>query len=165
MKTIKMNKVLIALDYDPSAQKVAEVGFSLARNGEVEFTILHVISEPSKYSLHKHITIMGFAGHIDAAPSQFDSVDGIKNISRLYLEKTKHHLGDNFIQTLVMEGDIVDSILKTAKDSHADIIVMGFQSQKPLENLSKVSVTEKVLRKSTLPLFIIPTSDGNYNSK
>jgi hypothetical protein len=31
MKTNKMKKVLIALDYDPTAQKVAEVGFSLAK--------------------------------------------------------------------------------------------------------------------------------------
>jgi len=27
MKTIKMKKILIALDYNPTAQKVAEVGF------------------------------------------------------------------------------------------------------------------------------------------
>jgi len=27
----KMKKVLIALDYDPTAQKVAEIGFSIAK--------------------------------------------------------------------------------------------------------------------------------------
>ena len=31
MKTIKMKKVLIALDYNPTAQKVAETGYSLAK--------------------------------------------------------------------------------------------------------------------------------------
>ena len=31
MKTNKMKKVLIALDYYPTAQKVAEEGFSLAK--------------------------------------------------------------------------------------------------------------------------------------
>jgi len=31
MKTIKMNRVLIALDYNPTAQKVAELGFSMAK--------------------------------------------------------------------------------------------------------------------------------------
>lgn len=159
MKTINMNKVLIALDYDPSAQKVAEVGFSLAKKGEIEFTILHVISEPSKYSLHKHITIMGFAGHKDVIPSQFESVEGLKNVSRLYLEKTKHHLGDNFIQTLVMEGDIADTISKTANDLHVDVIVLGFQKKKAMDNSSKVSVTEKILHQTSVPLFIIPIND------
>jgi hypothetical protein len=39
MKTNKMKKVLIALDYNPTAQKVAEVGFSMAKsmNAEVIF--------------------------------------------------------------------------------------------------------------------------------
>ena len=164
MKTININKVLIALDYDPSAQKVAEVGFSLAKKGEIEFTILHVISDPSKYSLHKHITIMGFGGHNDDIPTKLESVDGLKNISRLYLEKTKHHLGDNYIQTLVLEGDIAEKILETSKDLNIDVIVLGFQNQKPKEDLSIVSVTEKVLQHTNIPLFIIPTND-DHNSK
>lgn len=163
MKTIKMSKVLIALDFDPSAQKVAEVGFSLTKNEGTEFTILHVISDPSKYTLHKHITIMGFAGHRDVSQSQLENADGIKNVSRLYLEKTKHHLGDKFIQTLVMEGDITDSILKTANEISADVIVMGFQNRKTLNSISSESVTEKVLHQSSKPLLIIPTKDGNYN--
>ncbi|RPH29204.1 MAG: universal stress protein [Bacteroidales bacterium] len=159
MKTIKMNKVLIALDYDPSAQKVAEVGFSLAKKGEIEFTILHVISEPSKYSLHKHITIMGFGGNNEVAPSQLESVDGLKNVSRLYLEKTKHHLGDNYIQTLVLEGDIAEKILATSKELNVDVIVLGFQSNKKRENLSDLSITENILHRTHIPLFIIPTDD------
>ncbi|WP_179214525.1 hypothetical protein [Flavobacterium psychrophilum] len=31
-----MNKVLIALDYNPTAQKIAEVGFSLAKSMNAE---------------------------------------------------------------------------------------------------------------------------------
>src|SRR5665648_427725 len=50
MKTNKMKKVLIALDYDPTAQKVAEVGFSMAKDMNAEVTLLHVISDPAYYS-------------------------------------------------------------------------------------------------------------------
>jgi len=32
MKPNKMKKILIALDYNPTAQKVAEVGFSIAKS-------------------------------------------------------------------------------------------------------------------------------------
>lgn len=32
----KMKKVLIALDYDPTAQKVAEIGFSIAKAMKAE---------------------------------------------------------------------------------------------------------------------------------
>jgi len=49
MKTIKMKKVLIALDYNPTAQKVAEVGFSMAKSMNAEITLLHVITDPVFY--------------------------------------------------------------------------------------------------------------------
>jgi nucleotide-binding universal stress UspA family protein len=40
---------------------------------------------------------------------------------------------------------------------HADMIILGSHSQKWLENIVMGSVTEEVLRQSTIPLFIIPT--------
>lgn len=162
MKEIKIEKVLIAIDYDPSAQKVAEVGLSLSRNGETEFTILHVITESNKYSLNKHITIMGFGGNNEVAPSKLESIDDIKNEVLLYLEKTKHHLGDKYIQTIVVEGDITESILRTAKDLHVDVIVLGFQKNNPRESSSDLSITENILHKTHIPLFVIPTNEANH---
>jgi nucleotide-binding universal stress UspA family protein len=50
MKTIKMKKVLIALDYNPTAQKVAEVGFSMAKSMNAEVSLLHVIADGSSTS-------------------------------------------------------------------------------------------------------------------
>lgn len=41
MKANKMNKVLIALDYNLTAQKVAEAGFSMAKSMNAEITLLH----------------------------------------------------------------------------------------------------------------------------
>ena len=45
-----MKKVLIALDYDPTAKKVAEVGFEFAKAMGAEVVLLHVISDPVYYS-------------------------------------------------------------------------------------------------------------------
>ena len=49
MKTKKISKVLIALDYDPTAQKVAEIGFSYAKSMEAEVILLHIIADPIYY--------------------------------------------------------------------------------------------------------------------
>ena len=65
MKTIKMKKVLIALDYDPTAQKVAEVGFSMAKSMKAEVILLHVITDPVLYATAGYSPIMGFNGYID----------------------------------------------------------------------------------------------------
>jgi nucleotide-binding universal stress UspA family protein len=157
MKTIKMKKVLIALDYDPTAQKVAEVGFSLAKTMGAEVILMHVISDPVYYSSTEFSPIMGYTGTLDIGSMQLVSADELKNAAQHFLDKSKLHLGDKTIQTQVKEGDFADSILKTAKDLHADIIVMGSHSRRWLENIVMGSVTEEVLHHTSIPLFIIPT--------
>jgi nucleotide-binding universal stress UspA family protein len=157
MKTIKMNRVLIALDYNPTAQKVADLGFSMAKAMNAEVILLHVITDPIFYSTAGYSPIMGFTGYMDMAPVQFESIDGLINASLQFLEKSKHHLGDKTIRTLVKEGDFADAILETAKEVKADIIVVGSHSRKWLENIVMGSVTEKVLHNTSIPLFIVPT--------
>jgi nucleotide-binding universal stress UspA family protein len=161
MKTEKMKKVLIALDYDPTAQKVAELGFSMAKAMNAEVILLHVISDPVYYSSTEYSPIMGFTGYMNMDPLQLDSTDGLKKASRHFLEKSKNHLGDKSIHTMIGEGDLAESILKVAKSQHVDIIVMGSHSRKWLENIVMGSVTEKVLHHTAIPLFIIPTKKLN----
>ncbi len=161
MKTNKMKKVLIALDYNPTAQKVAEVGYAMAKSMEAEVVLVHVISDPVFYSTSGYSPIMGFGGYMDMGPIQLDSIDGLKNASLQFLDKSREHLGDKNIQTMVKEGDFADAILKAAKEVHADIIVVGSHSRKWLENIVMGSVTENVLHHTSVPLFIVPTKKQN----
>src|SRR5450759_2169466 len=161
MKTDKVKKVLIALDYNPTAQKVAEEGFSMAKAMKAEIILLHVISDPVYYSSTEYSPIMGFNGFMDRGMMQLDSLNALKEAALNFLDKSRHHLGDKSIQTLIKEGDFADSILNAAKEVHADIIILGSHSRKWLENVVMGSVTEKVLRHTPIPLFIIPTKKQN----
>lgn len=151
MKTKKIKKVLIALDYDPTAKKIAEEGFSLAKSMGAEVILLHVVVDLVQYSV----------SYLNMGPLQLDSVADLNHASLLFLEKTKKHLGDENIQTLVKEGDFANSILEASKSLQVDLIVMGSHSQKWLENILMGSVAEKVLHHTTIPLFIIPTKSLN----
>jgi nucleotide-binding universal stress UspA family protein len=155
MKALK-KKILIAIDYNSTAQKVAEEGFALARLIKADIVLIHVISDPVNYTSDEHITIMGFVGFQDIIPFQNDNKEAVLKQSWEFLKKTRQHLGDESIQIVVKEGDIAESVLKTATDLDADIIVMGSHSRKCLEKAILGSVTEKVLSKTTLPLFIVP---------
>ncbi len=157
MKTTKLNKVLIALDYDPTAQKVAEVGFSMASAMKAEVTLLHIISDPVYYSSSAYSPIMGMSSELVPFPVQMDTIEGLKGVSLNFLEKFKHHLGDDEIKIMVEEGDFASVIVNTAKSIHADVIVMGSHSKKWLENIVLGSVTADVLRQTSVPLFVIPT--------
>jgi len=157
-----MKKVLIALDYDPTAQKVAETGFKLAKTLRAEVILLHVIANSTYYSMPEYSSIMGFNGI--GVWNLLQDDDDLKKTAIQFLEKSKIHLGDDSIQTLVKDSDPAKSILEAAEDLHANIIVMGSHSRKWLENIIMGSVTEKVLKHTTIPVFIVPTKQ-NKNKK
>lgn len=157
MKKDKMKKVLIALDYNPTAQKVAETGFLLAKTMGAEVILIHVLTDPLFYTSLEHVTVMGFVGTIDTSPLQINTIDGLKEASQHFLDKSKQHLGDEAIQTILKEGDYAESILQTAKDLKVDVIVMGSHSHRWLDEILIGSVTERVLHHTNIPLFIIPT--------
>jgi nucleotide-binding universal stress UspA family protein len=151
-----MKKVLIAIDYDVTAQKIAEEGFSFAKQMNARVILLHVIADPAYYSSLEYSPITGFAGYMDMSNNQLDSIKGLLKASKLYLEKTKKHLGDKKIKTIVKEGDFAATILDTANELRADVLVMGSHSRNWLENIVMGSVTEKVLHGIKVPLLIIP---------
>ena len=152
-----MKKVLIALDYNPTAQKVAEEGYALAKAMHADVTLIHIISEPITYSSNIYSPIMGFSGYMDLDFMQSDIIVGIKKTSEYFLNKTKQHLGDDHIKTLIGEGDFATSILEAAKEIGADLIVIGTHSHRWLDKILVGSVAEKILSHTTIPLFIIPT--------
>lgn len=152
-----MKKILIALDYDPTAQKVAEQGYSLAKDMGAEVILMHVVTDPTYYTSTDYSPIMGFGGYMDVAQLYPTPTDGLKLASQHFLEKAKHHLKDDDIRITIKEGDIADSILKTAKEVHANIIVVGSHSRKWLENIVIGSVARDVLNDTKIPIYIIPT--------
>jgi len=154
MKTTKIKAVLIALDYNPTSQKVAEFGYAVAKSMDAEVTLLHVLINPT--TLYESASANMGAWQMNAA-NIVETHQIIVNSSHIFLERAKKHLGNESIKTIQKEGDTAQMILETATEINADCIVMGSHSQKWLENIIMGSVTEEVLRKTTIPMFIVPT--------
>ena len=161
MKINDKKKVLIALDYDPTAQKVAESGFALAKEMGAKIILLHIISDLLYYYSPEYSPFMGFSGTMASFPIHAKGSEGLIKAGRSFLNKTKLHLGDKAIQTVIKEGDLSETILNTAKELKVNIIVMGSHSRKWLEKIVMGSVTESVLNHTSLPLYIVPTRSGS----
>ncbi|HEV2832218.1 MAG TPA: universal stress protein [Hanamia sp.] len=155
-----MKKVLIALDFDPSAQRIAETGYELAKSMNARAILLHVVADATYYSSLNYSPIMGFDSFSNLDIVQTDAVTGLKEAAQNYLDKSKHYLGDETIETIIKDGDFGEGILEAAKEMKADIIVMGTHSRSGLDKILMGSVAEKVLHKSSIPLFIIPTKNA-----
>jgi len=156
-----MKKILIALDYDPTAQVIAEKGMTIAKAMGAEVTLLHVMADPVYYADANYSPIMGFTGYMDIDVLQKDVTSAIKKESLVFLERTRQHLADDTIKILVTEGDFADSILDIAKETGAGIIVLGSHSRSWLNDILVGSVTEKVLRKTEIPVYIVPTKEAS----
>lgn len=151
-----MKKVLIALDYNPDAQKIAEAGYALSKSLCAHAILLHVTSDAPYYSSLNYSPIMGFDGFSNLDVVQTNTVEELKSVAQKYLDKTKKHLGDDTIQTVLKDGEFDETILQTANEMKVDIIVLGTHSRKGLGKILLGSVAEKVLHHTTIPLFIIP---------
>lgn len=158
-----MKKVLIALDYDPPAQKIAETGYALAKDMNAEVFLLHVVSEAVYYSSSNYSPIMGYEGFNNLDMISMANVEELRKAAGDYLDKSKQYLKDISIQTLIKEGDFADGILEAAKEINADIIVMGSHGRHGLDKVLLGSVAEQVLHKTEIPLFIIPTKKTENN--
>lgn len=55
-----MKKILIALDYDPTAQKITAAGYELAKAMNAQSILLHVTSYATYYSSLNYSPIIGF---------------------------------------------------------------------------------------------------------
>ena len=152
-----MKTILIALDYNPSAQKVAEIGISIGENSNAEITLLHVIQDPSYYGSTVYDPVMGFGGYTSLDLLAPDILDELKRTSLNFLDKSRLHIGNADIKILVREGSVADTILQVAKEINADVIVIGSHSKRWLENILMGSIAEYVLHHTSLPLLIIPT--------
>jgi nucleotide-binding universal stress UspA family protein len=155
-----MKKVLIAIDYNPTAQHIAKKGYELAQSMHAEVILLHVVADYTYYSSLDYSPIMGFDSFSNLGVLQTNTVTELQNAAEDYLNKTKRFLGDDTIRTVVKDGDSGQAIINAAKEFEADVIVMGSHSRRGLEKILMGSVAEKVLRNSGLPLFIIPVVEN-----
>lgn len=152
-----MKNILIALDLDTTAQKVAAIGSSFGDNTNTVITLLHVVADPAYYKTTIYDPTLIFGSSTNLNLRGPDGLHKLKKTSMEFLEKAKHQLGNTQIKTLVKEGSIAETILTVSKELDADTIVMGSHSKRWLENILMGSITEYVLHRTSIPLLIIPT--------
>jgi nucleotide-binding universal stress UspA family protein len=101
--------------------------------------------------------IMGYEGFM--AENTLLLGEGIKNQANNFLKSTAKYLGDENLETAILEGNTTDAILEFAKQEHVDLMVLGSHIHSGLYKLFISATAASVLKHSTIPLLIIPTSE------
>jgi len=155
-----MKKVIIVLDFDPCAQTVAEVGYSIAKALGAEITLMHVKSEVKYYSSACNAVEIGLTGN--SKQDMFISQEIINTdfAAQEFLKKMKLQLGDKSIKTLAVRGN-AETIIRE-KRIQSDLIIMGSHSQRWYENKTIGSFAKILLQRGSIPVLIIPTNNTNF---
>jgi nucleotide-binding universal stress UspA family protein len=145
----RYKKVLFCTDFSDNADYAFEFAYGIAKRDEGLLYILHVIpGNPQELFVEKLI-----------------SEDLVEKIHKVIGEdantKCKKHYMDKIgdrdtCKAVTRSGREDEEILKFAKEEKVDLIVMGTHGRTGIENVFFGSVAEKVLRRSPIPVLIIP---------
>lgn len=149
-----MKKVLIAIDYHPVSEKVAEAGYQLAQRMGAEVCLIHVLAEVGYYGM-QYPPFLGYSGY-DEMAVDINVAEEMRSIARDFLQKAADHLNDHKVTIHMAEGDTAKAILQYTKQWQADLIVMGTHSHSFVEKLLMGTVASEVMEKTTIPVLMVP---------
>lgn len=140
-----MKNILVPTDFSKASRNAAKYAVSLAKAFDADVTFINVI--PPAVIIDDSILAM-------VMTTQAEIVGNNKELMEKEVEALSKKYPGKIIG-LVQEGFPADIIQEMAKEKHADLIVMGMKG-KGKSNSVFGSTTTAIIRKLSLPVFVIP---------
>ena len=128
-------KILVPLDGSEHSKRALHeaIGLSKMTNGTI--TLLNVQPNHSTSSVNHHPN----------DPSQsIVLTEGKKLVQEAGIS----------VNTILLQGNVIDQIVKTAKEEHSDLIIVGARGLSKFEELLLGSVSHGVLEKAPCPVIV-----------
>lgn len=151
-----MKKILVPIDFSKSSEYASKMAAEIAKKTKATVYLIHFIELP------KGVVDMG-------ASSKFSIPE-----SMLYLRKVKEKVlqfKDAFfdkstqVEYLIKLNNPFDGILKYAKKTDADLIIMGSKGHSEFEEILIGSNTEKIVRSATRPVLVVKKDKEKFKLK
>ncbi len=149
-----MKKICIALDYNPSSEKVAQTGYAYAKALGAQTTLVHVIENAAYYAMN-YSPFMGYDSPFNT--TNLKIVKELQHGAENFLAASVEHLKSRDIHTKVLEGETAKAILEYCLEYNIDLLVIGTHSHSALENVLMGNVAVKIVRHAKIPILIVPT--------
>ncbi len=141
----KVERILVAVDLGDTTDRTCAVAGELARAHDAELVFFHVYD------------VAGFEELQREAPSLY--LDQVLDNLRMQIRSRLGQLEERparFRVEVVPDGAVARAILEAAERFGADLIVMGTHGRTGLQRVLLGSVAEAVLRRSPVPVVIVP---------
>jgi len=139
-----IRNILVPTDFSEQAQAAVRVAADLSRAHHAGITLLHV---------HELTTFELPEGYVSNMPSELGRVHEELNQRLAESEQELRSLGVQRVETRVLNGAVVDEIVKYASDF--DYVVIGTHGRSALERLFLGSVAQKVLERASCMVVVV----------
>jgi nucleotide-binding universal stress UspA family protein len=133
-------RILVGIDEGQPAQRAVDAAAALATQVTAELILLHVIDLGLVYVPEVSMTDRALLAHLKAQGDQL-------------LTETMRRLPPGItVHRLLTEGEPAETIIATAREWQADLIVLGSDSRGRLAHFLLGSTADSVIRKAPCPV-------------
>jgi len=145
----KAQELLVSVDFQQHTQKLVDFAIDVAKRLNAHLTVIHVLEFIIPYD--------------DYSPESYKKFDDkllahVENKMEVLIEQCKTSIPE--CKGVVLRGDVIESIVTSAKDSKADLIIMGTHGAKGIEKILLGSVAERVLKRAPCPVLMFNPFKG-----
>jgi len=129
--------VLFATDFGPGAARAAQYAFSLAQEHGTRLTVLHVVEQVRMYTEEQ-----------------------IERVRKVNIQRMKDFMpagSENWckVEFRVAFGTAIEEILEEARDTKADLIIMGAKTRKTFAGHAPLTTAYNVVAKAECPVLTV----------
>jgi len=136
-REVELNDILYATDFGPGAARAAQYAFSLAQEHGAHLTVLHVVEETKAHTR-----------------------EGEERLRQLNVARMKQFMpaeSENWckVEFRVAIGGAVEEILGEARETNADLIIMGAKTSKAFPGHAPLTIAYDVVAKAKCPVLTV----------
>ena len=159
----RLKKILYASDLSDNSIPALAWAMMLANRHDAGITFLHVIEEVSPSTTYTIRSFMGEEKWHEMTEGQQSEVNAkVEERIRLFCDRVKSDMeACPFVvnEIVINRGLPVETILWEAESRNSDLIVMGTHGAGLFKDAMIGSTARRVLRRSNIPVFVIPLSE------
>lgn len=146
--TIRVNRILVAVDFGDTSGHAFDYALSLARVFSAKVLAFHILEDPVLY----------------AATTDSSFPEAYERVMQGNLEKLVQCHGSEgvMVESGMTSGSPFVEIIRKARDWKADLIVMGTHGHGPVNHMLLGSVAEKVVRKAGCPVLTVRRGQHDF---
>jgi nucleotide-binding universal stress UspA family protein len=150
---MQIKTILFPTDFSNGARAAMDHAISLATDYHAKLVLLHVIQD---------ISIAEW--YIPSSISVSDLVEDMQKSAEKEMDKWTAEVSVKVkdVKKMVVRGVPFVEIIRTAKDEHVDLIVIGTHGRTGIDHMLFGSTAEKVVRKAPCPVLTVRISGKEF---